>query len=211
MDLKDPDLVIIPGTKNTIADLKWLRMSGLEAMIMKKHSEGCLIMGICGGYQMLGHKISDPENVEGGGSIHGLGLLPLVTEFSPEKTRLQVSGESGIIKGPFESLSRVRIDGYEIHMGKTFPIYGDKDPGEDGSLLYADGNVCGSFVHGLFDTRQMQQAMIRTLLKRKGLEDIPMRYIDDSEYKQQQYDILADTLREYLDMERIYRIMQGSC
>lgn len=202
---KDPDLIIIPGTKNTISDLKWLRMSGLEALIMKKHSEGKLIMGICGGYQMLGHEISDPENAEGGGSISGLGLLPLRTEFSQDKVRLQVSTQTGKVTGAFESLSYIKIEGYEIHMGKTYPLDGSTEIPE---ILSARGNVCGSFVHGFFDTVQMQKAIIKALLKNKGIDDIALDTIDDREYKQRQYDILADTLREHLDMKMIYGILK---
>ncbi|MFR2342232.1 MAG: hypothetical protein ACLS6W_05465 [Ruminococcus sp.] len=89
-ELGTPDLLILPGTKNTLSDLRWLRESGLEAAILKLHEKGCLLFGICGGFQMLGKQISDPEQTEGGGSLRGLGLLDMETIFQPQKHQQQV-------------------------------------------------------------------------------------------------------------------------
>jgi adenosylcobyric acid synthase len=124
-ELKHPDLIIIPGTKNTMDDLLWMRQNGLEASILKHAAENKPVFGVCGGYQMLGVELSDPYGVEAGGTIAGMGLLPARTIFEKEKTRTQVKGRfkqglSGLLKG----LSGVEIEGYEIHMGQTKVIDG---------------------------------------------------------------------------------------
>ena len=119
-ELRSPDLVILPGTKNTMEDLLWLRQSGLEAAILKLAAQGTPVFGICGGFQMLGQELHDPHGVEHGGSLKGLGLLPTVTVFGSEKTRTQVSGRTGDWSQTiFPELSDTPYEGYEIHMGQT--------------------------------------------------------------------------------------------
>ena len=118
-ELKDPDMIILPGTKNTMEDLKWLRESGLETQILKQAAKGKVIFGICGGYQMLGMELSDPFNVESGGTMAGMGLLPTKTVFEKEKVRTRVSGNFNEVSGILAELSYVEFEGYEIHMGQT--------------------------------------------------------------------------------------------
>ena len=118
-ELKDPDMIILPGTKNTMEDLKWLRESGLETQILKQAAKGKVIFGICGGYQMLGMELSDPFNVESGGTMAGMGLLPTKTVFEREKVRTRVSGNFNEVSGILAELSYVEFEGYEIHMGQT--------------------------------------------------------------------------------------------
>lgn len=91
-ELKNPDMIILPGTKNTMEDLLWMRANGLEAAVLKEAAKGKIIFGICGGYQMLGETLSDPHHVEAGGTIKGMGLLPMDTVFAEKKTRTRVSG-----------------------------------------------------------------------------------------------------------------------
>ena len=117
-DLHHPDMIVLPGSKNTMADLKWMRENGLEALIKKK-AQDTIVFGICGGYQMLGQTISDPYQVESGGSMKGMGLLPAATELKQEKTRTQVAGTFGEISGALSGLSGKSVRGYEIHMGST--------------------------------------------------------------------------------------------
>ena len=210
-ELGNPDVIILPGTKSTISDLNWLRQSGLEAAILRQASRGVGIVGICGGYQMLCREISDPEGLEGGGSIRGLGLLDGQTVFAREKSRARVSGTITGAEGLFASLNGARFDGYEIHMGRTignsaFSVlqnqYGIRSDG------MAKNNVWGTYVHGIFDRGKFAQQFVSCLLEAKGLS--PANAVTDwIEYKEKQYDLLADGVRQSVDLERIYRILEG--
>ena len=117
--LAGADLIILPGTKSTLADLRWLRESGMEAQILKAHAAGTPVFGICGGYQMMGRTVSDPDNTEGGGSLRGMNLLPIDTVFRPSKTTTQTRGTLLEIDGVLSDLSGLAVEGYEIHMGET--------------------------------------------------------------------------------------------
>ena len=135
--LGTPDLILLPGTKNTMDDLRWMRMSGMEAALKKAHADGSIIFGICGGYQMLGMRLSDPEHVEAGGELAGLGLLPMQTVFTKEKTRTQVRGQIRQIEGALAGLSGCEIEGYEIHMGETILCAGTvKDSKNDADAAF---------------------------------------------------------------------------
>jgi len=179
-DLGKPDLIILPGTKSTMDDLLWLRQNGLEGAV-KKMAVQTPVLGICGGYQMLGERLSDPEGAERGGEMAGLGLLPCETVFCPEKRRVQVkNGE---------------IEGYEIHMGRT-------------TGPSARGHIFGTYIHGLFDTGAVTERLADWLLERKGLEPAHCRPQAHRDYQEEQFDLLAETVRNSLDMEAIYRIME---
>ena len=213
-ELGRPDLVILPGTKNTMDDLRWLRQSGLEAAILKHASAGGAVAGICGGYQMLGQNVSDPDGVEGGGTLRGLGLLPAETVFQGEKTRTRVTGRFLAPEGIFAALGGVPFEGYEIHMGRTESAAGPlmeftTQTGERRADGLSAGNVWGCYVHGLFDKAEAAEALVNALLKAKGL-DRAAASVDWQAYAQQQYDKLADGLRESLDMAHIYRILDGT-
>ena len=212
-ELGRPDLILLPGTKNTLGDLRWLRQSGLEAAILQHAARGGAVAGICGGYQMLGEEVSDPDGVEGGGSLAGLGLLPGRTRFQGEKTRTRVEGVFEHAQGIFSGLNGTPFEGYEIHMGETVPT-GEADPctrlrdlrgGEKGDGL-ARGNVWGSYVHGLFDRAECAAALVNCLRRAKGLGE-RSAVLDWTDYKERQYDALAAAVRGALDMERIYRIL----
>lgn len=196
-ELKNPDLIIIPGTKNTISDLIWLRECGLEAAIMKHVSKGKPVIGICGGYQMLGLSLRDPHNVENGGEISGLGLLSCDTVFEEEKITVRVEGKLETVSGIFSSLSGLEFEGYEIHMGDT----------TNNKNIVNEGNVYGTYIHGIFDRDNVSRAVIEAILKNKGLEIENLKTFDIKEYKQTQYDILADEIRKSVDMEYIYKVM----
>ena len=219
-ELGEPDLILLPGTKNTMGDLRWLRECGLESRIKQLVAGKALLMGICGGYQMLGNQISDPDHAEEGGSMRGMGLLPMHTIFEANKVRTQVHGLTGQLAGPWKELSNVPFNGYEIHMGRTIQ---EKDTAEFAKIsewldasprhpekpdgMYCE-NVCGSYVHGIFDSAKMQQALVDMLLRRKGLDSRQLQYMDQQVYKEKQFDILADGLRKSLDMELVYRILR---
>ena len=202
--LGQPDLIILPGTKSTISDMKWLRSSGLEAVLKKAASAGRLIFGICGGYQLLGNSISDPERAEGGGGIRGLELLPAKTVFTAEKRRTRTSGRFGNVTGGFSFLSGAEFSGYEIHMGRTETSGEPLLSTGDGAF---SGNVCGCYIHGVFDSGDVSGRLVNELFRRKGLE-YSGGVTDRRAYKQAQYDLLADSVRESLDMELVYKIIR---
>ncbi|MCI8551094.1 MAG: cobyric acid synthase [Lachnospiraceae bacterium] len=210
--LGNPDLILIPGTKNTMEDLLWLRQNGLEAAVRKAAASGTLVMGICGGYQMLGETLSDPYGVEAGGKIRGMGLLPMDTVFEKEKTRTQTEGRFLEISGAFSGLSGAALKGYEIHMGISVlkegaePLTGLSPSGTvDGAFA---GNVCGTYVHGVFDEEETLRALLEILCGRKGLSTEAVRTFDMAAYKERQYDLLADAIRRNMDMEAVYRILE---
>lgn len=206
--LKEPDLILLPGTKNTITDLKWLRESGLEAAVKKCVSAGTPIFGVCGGYQMLGQKVSDPEHVEAGGELRGMGLLDMETVFHKEKTRTRIKGKIHSVNGFFSCLSGAAFEGYEIHMGRTQTREDALATLEDGRMDGAfHGNVYGSYVHGIFDSKEVSGRMVRALYQEKGLA-YGGTAIDRKAYKETQYEILADGVRQSVDMELIYRILK---
>ena len=202
--LETPDLIIIPGTKSTISDMKWLRESGLETVIKRCVSKEIPLFGICGGYQMLGEKISDPCNSEGGGNIDGMGLLKCRTVFYPEKKRCRTSGKFSGIGGIFSSLSDKNFSGYEIHMGETIS--------ENAPLLSCggafSGNVYGCYVHGIFDDSKISSTIIEALYKRKNILFGGKR-IDRKAYKDDQYNILAEEVRKNMDLDLIYKIIEN--
>ena len=197
-EMGSPDMILLPGTKSTISDLKWLRQNGLEAAILKAASRGTPVFGICGGLQMLGQKISDPYNTEGGGEIAGMGLLPIETVFAKEKTRTQTEGIFRDEEGLFAGLNGLYYRGYEIHMGQS----GTNAP------LIRSGNVWGSYIHGLFDENGIAEVIVRALYDRAGLEFDENAVFDVHEYRESQYDKLADAVRGALDMDMIYRIIE---
>ena len=212
-ELGSPDLVILPGTKNTMDDLRWLRQSGLEGGILKHAAKGGAVVGICGGYQMLGDAVSDPEGVESGGTLKGLGLLPADTVFQGEKTRTQVAGRFRAPAGMFGEMEGVSFEGYEIHMGRTSstaaPLMSFTDQnGAAHTDGLAAGNVWGCYVHGIFDKAECAAALVNCLLRAKGM-DRQAASVDWQAYAQLQYDKLAEGLRASLDMEQIYRILNG--
>ncbi len=199
-DVYKMDMIFLPGSKNTIGDLWWMRESGIEAAV-KKYAVDNPVFGICGGYQMLGKVIHDPDGVEEGGSIRGMELLPMETILRKEKHTTQVEGMLGTIGGIFSNLSGKEISGYEIHMGESKAEEGGK------GLVSFDKNVYGSYVHGLFDKGDIVVEMVTALAKKKGISYEVDKEIDYDRFKESQYDKLADMIREYMDMEEIYKML----
>ena len=230
-DLHHPDMIVLPGSKNTMADLKWMRENGLEALIKKK-AQDTIVFGICGGYQMLGETICDPYQVENGGSMKGMGLLPAATELKQEKTRTQVTGTFGEISGALSGLSGKSVRGYEIHMGSTGyggsiadsenvrqPESRSDEKGyvcriqneADGSVKYDgifSGNVYGTYVHGIFDEGTLAETLVGILAERKGVVLDTGQMISYGQFKQMQYDKLADGVRKSMDMEAVYAMLR---
>ncbi|MBR1909678.1 MAG: cobyric acid synthase [Lachnospiraceae bacterium] len=201
-----PDMLIIPGTKNTAGDLKWLKTSGIADSIVKLAAEEVPVFGICGGYQMLGRNISDPDGAEGGISETGLELLPVDTVMNSSKTRKSFAGRICEPTGVLSHLGGREIKGYEIHMGQTEPFDRVFEFTSEGSG-YCRGNIYGTYVHGLFDENMVAADIVRTVseLNKKSVDISALS--DRTGYKQSQYDLLADTVRKSLDMDAIYRMI----
>ena len=214
-ELGEPDVILLPGTKNTIQDLLWLRESGLEAKITRLAKKGTIVFGICGGYQMLGESLMDPLQTESAlGSVRGMGLLPVTTVFEEEKQLENRAYRIGMLEGNFVSLSNKKIAGYEIHMGRTevagktkTPIYPFVSDSAGNVLGYTAGTVVGSYIHGIFDEIAFREAFIELLYARKGKTRGESEHLTLQEYREQQFDKLAQVLRESLDMEKIYEIL----
>ncbi len=221
--LGSPDMIILPGTKNTIGDLLWMRETGLEAAVLKAAALGTPVFGICGGYQMMGMTLHDPKQVESPRKhVRAMGLLDVDTVFEEDKTRTRVRGTIGQFDGVFSCLSGMDVKGYEIHMGTTkrrgesqaFSCISGRRSGGAGGEREGDqedgavkGNCCGTYIHGIFDGNKVAPELVKALLKRKGLEYGELHGRDYKAYKEEQYDLLAEELRRHLDMDSIYRIM----
>ncbi|MCR4963749.1 MAG: cobyric acid synthase [Firmicutes bacterium] len=200
-DLHNPDMIVVPGTKSTIADLLWMRQNGLEAAIQKAASAGKVIFGVCGGYQMLGKTIADPDQVEASGltEVAGMGLLDMDTVFQGQKVQKQTFGCFQNIKGVLSTLNGLKYEGYEIHMGRSQaqlpPVLGDS-------------TVYGSYIHGVFDAPQVADMVLQGLCRHIGVDEQALHCFDMKEYKEGQYDKLADMVRQSLDMDYVYRILR---
>ena len=213
--LEKPDLIILPGTKSTMADLAYLKSVGLAQQIIDHSRRGTPIIGICGGYQMLGRKLLDPGRVESADSeAEGLGLLPVTTTFFPVKSTHQIRGTVVIGRGLLQGASGLSLSGYEIHMGQTggaetpAPFRIDersrKSCQEFDGCLSVDGNVLGTYLHGLFHNEALRRSILTNLAARKGVAFYLAAKVLS---KEEQYDRLADLVRGNLDMELIYRAM----
>ena len=204
-ELGAPDLILLPGTKNTVDDLLWLRQCGLETALLKQAAKGTPVLGVCGGYQMLGQTLDDPTGSESGRqqTLRGLGLLPTRTVFSEQKRRAQV--KATVAAAPFAG---AELEGYEIHTGVTEaegePFAHYPDGGREGCV---QGNVFGTYLHGLLDTGTLTEALAGWLCRRKGIDPSDAALIPMEEYRRQQFDILADGVRGALDMDAVYAAM----
>lgn len=278
-ELGQPDMIFLPGSKNTMGDLRWMRQNGLEAAV-KKLAAHIPVWGICGGYQMLGRTISDPHGVENENSLReplypahceaishepdtiaverikrdgalplrgmelppretrrqshaadenslceplrGMELIDTDTTLMPEKMRTQTRGKFENVTGIFSTLSGLEFSGYEIHMGKTTVSTGEHqtplvqlaDGRTDGVQRMEKGSetpgVYGSYVHGIFDDGDIAVRIVQALAEKKGVSWKPEAGGDYHAFKEQQYDKLAQGLREHLDMEYVYSILQES-
>lgn len=212
-ELENADLVIVPGSKNTISDLIWMRESGMEAAVKRFAITGPVV-GICGGFQMLGEQVEDPDGVENEGlsSISGIGLLPITTALQSAKHRSQTEDCFDDLTGVFEVLSGEEFVGYEIHNGISNPTDNAKaddlfEHDEDGEIILVQrGNILGTYVHGIFDNNDLGLRLVQALAENKGAKlETTMDY---QAFKEAEYDKLADIVRENIDMEYIYDIIK---
>jgi adenosylcobyric acid synthase len=211
-DLGQPDAVLLPGTKSTLNDLAWLHQNGLTQAIRELHTQGASVMGLCGGYQMLGEEVYDPERVESSQEkLPGLGLLPVRTRFHAQKTVTRstacVSGGGGF----WRELHGQTLEGYEIHMGQTegteplLRIDQREDllvEANDGACNQ-DGTVFGTYLHGLFDNDAFRRAWLKSLGGQPG-------QVSFTEERLHAYDRLADVIEAALNVEKLDQIIRGS-
>lgn len=218
-DLGEPDVIMLPGSKNTTEDMLYLRKSGLGEKILAHAKAGKAVIGICGGYQMLGEVIRDPQHTESqNDEVAGLGLLGMETVFASEKLTSQVVAQCQDLHFMGQSISADNLQGYEIHMGHTaFTREADKHPftvcqrrgktcaSQEGTANAA-GNVFGTYIHGVFDNDVFRRSVLNTIRHSKGLEALANTRNVMAE-KQQAYEHLADVVENALDMEKLYQIM----
>ncbi len=198
-DIGNPDMILLPGTKNTVEDMLILRENGIEAEIKKFASRGGVVFGICGGYQMLGERIIDKYGAETKGEYEGMGLTPVTTVFDDDKTTTRTEGRINILDGIFSSLSGLEFKGYEIHMGND-------RTGE--YIVKGKNNVYGTYIHGIFDEKEIAKNIISSLAESKGIKYDNINAVDMDEYKNAQYNILADNVRKSINMEAVYDILE---
>ena len=218
-DLGEPDVIMLPGSKNTTEDMLYLRKSGLGEKILAHAKAGKAVIGICGGYQMLGEVIRDPQHTESqNDEAAGLGLLGMETVFASEKLTSQVVAQCQDLYFMGQSIFADNLQGYEIHMGHTaFTREADKHPftvcqrrgkacaSQEGTANAA-GNVFGTYIHGVFDNDVFRRSVLNAIRHSKGLEALANTRNVMAE-KQQAYEHLADVVENALDMEKLYQIM----
>ncbi|WP_294660148.1 cobyric acid synthase [uncultured Fusobacterium sp.] len=206
-EMGEEDIIIIPGTKNTIDDLKELKDNGIATEIIKASKNGKVIIGICGGFQMLGEKIKDPYGIESEiKEIPGLGLLELETVMEKEKNTTQYEGKLSNCTGLLEGLEGEKIKGYEIHQGVTFGNE-SKVNDEDRIVTIIKGeNIFATYLHGIFENEKITRNILNKVRAKKGIE-LQMKGITFDEYREQQLDKLEKIFRENVDIDKIYEIL----
>ena len=216
-DMGHPDLIIIPGSKNTIGDLLWIQRQGLDEAIKDRVAGGTPVIGICGGYQMLGQEIADPDHVETDRErIAGLGLLAIRTVFQPTKATNLVQGRVAG-RGPFlEPLQGQEVQGYEIHMGASYLLEGypafkivrrgnDRVALDDGAVS-PDGLVWGTYIHGIWDNDPFRRQVLDCLRARRGLP-AGRGKLDFRADQERRFDTLAGEIATHLDLNRLAAMM----
>ncbi|MCR5240638.1 MAG: cobyric acid synthase [Prevotella sp.] len=233
-DIHKADIIILPGTKSTLHDLYELRRNGCAQAIIQAHRNGASVLGICGGYQLMGVEVCDPNHVEGDiGRLPGLGLLPVTTTMSGEKITRQVEFSvlftvdglqftDDLLASPSDSIvyssvnckpstvNKKNLKGYEIHMGQTLPFGQAKaspllhfsDGRQDGYIV--DNKCMGTYVHGILDNASFVDFLLQPFAEKLSQTKASFDY---QAFKEEQYDKLADHVRQYVDMQRIYKIL----
>ncbi|MGM9927765.1 MAG: cobyric acid synthase [Bacillus sp. (in: firmicutes)] len=206
--LGNPDMIVLPGTKNTIAAMEFLNQTGLTLKIVELVKQGTFVVGVCGGFQMLGEEILDPFFVESDvASMEGLGLLPIKTEMQKEKKTVVSEGYTDLLG------QRVPLKGYEVHMGvsePTAPIqYFSILNGENAGCWMSDGKIFGTYLHHIFHNDEFRGKYLNMVRSSKGLPHIE-RSLAMDKLKEQEFKRLADHVRENIDMDKVYRILNKS-
>ena len=222
-ELGNEDIIIIPGSKNTIEDMKDLIEKNIGREIVRIAKKGTPVFGICGGFQIMGQKIMDPEKIESDlKEISGLGLLDIETVMKSDKTTTQYKNTVKNVSGILAGTEGMEIKGYEIHQGYSYPVNEKNEENNnsenilknDTGCLFGDenlkgtvkDNVAGTYIHGIFDNSEFTSHFLNEVRKLKGLDRIDENF-SYSDYKNREYDKLAEVLRENIDIKKIYEIM----
>ena len=215
-ELKDADIILLPGTKNTIEDLNWLKQRGLADEIVRHARNGGMVIGICGGYQMLGETLRDPLHTESRiPEMAGLGLLNFDVCFNAEKRTVQAHGAIKCESGWLHAHDGLMLDGYEIHSGENsfgpgcVPFLYLNGRAEPDGLTNAQGNVLGSYLHGIFDTGAFWRAVVNHLRVEKGLDINTGDVLTMEKFRDREFDRMAAIVRQNLDMDAVYKIIRG--
>ena len=215
-ELEGADIILLPGTKNTIEDLNWLKQHGLADEIIRHARRGGMVMGICGGYQMLGERLFDPNHTESRiPEMAGLGLLNFDATFHEEKTTVQAHGTIECSSGWLSEHNGLMLDGYEIHTGTNdfregcIPFLHLNGREEVDGVVNAEGNVLGTYLHGIFDTGAFWHALVNHIREAKGLDDEHTEVLTMEEFRRREYDRLAAGVRQNIDMDAVYKIVRG--
>lgn len=202
-DFQQPDIVLLGGSKGTVEDLTWLRERGFDKLVQRQAEEGKAVIGVCGGFQMLGEKILDPDGVESSQPVvEGLGLLPIVTKFEKDQEKVtqqvtrSITSEKGLLRGAVG----MPVSGYEIHMARTVKA--------DGSAIESvttspDKQVIGTYFHGVFKNDQLRQVILENIAREKGVT-LPFDQVMEPGVE---YNVLADIVRKNIDMDMLYKII----
>jgi adenosylcobyric acid synthase len=212
-EIRGADVIVLPGSKGTVADLEWLFTTGLAQSIRRAAADGQPIVGVCGGYQMLGEAVHDPDHVESDArSTRGLGLLPVVTTFEPSKTTVRVRARVAETSGPFAGAAGSEVVAYEIHAGRTsassptpFTIVerGNRAAHDADGAVSAGGNVVGTYLHGLFANDSLRGAFLRSLAARKGIATDPRWGTPAGD----RYEHLADAVARAVDLGALAKLV----
>lgn len=215
-ELEDADVVLLPGTRSTIEDLEWMKARGLAEAVLRHARAGGMVVGICGGYQMLGRALRDPLHTESRlAQAEGLGLLDFDVTFREGKTTAQASGEIDCAEGWLRALNGLRVNGYEIHSGENafgadcVPFLYLNGRGEADGVANRQGNVLGTYLHGVFDNGAFWRALADRVREQKGLARASGAPMTMAEYREREFDRLADVVRQHLDMDAVYAILRG--
>ena len=215
-ELKDADVILLPGTKNTIEDLNWLKQRGLADEIVRHARNGGMVIGICGGYQMLGETLRDPMHTESRiPEMAGLGLLNFDVTFNAEKRTVQAHGAINCESGWLHDHNDLMLDGYEIHSGENsfgpgcVPFLYLNGRAEPDGVTNPQGNVLGSYLHGIFDTGAFWRAVVNHLRAEKGLDINTGEVLTMEQFRDREFDRMAAIVRQNLDMDAVYKIIRG--
>jgi adenosylcobyric acid synthase len=209
------DLIVLPGSKSTMADLAWLREAGLAPAITRAAAAGIPVLGVCGGYQMLGSVLRDPEGVESASALaEGLGLLDVTTTFTRRKTTTRVRARVGAVRGLLAGAAGTELSAYEIHVGRSavvtaprpFTILerGGLPAAEPEGAMNAAGTVVGTYLHGLFASGEVRRSLLEGLASRRGIR--ADRRWGTLEPAGARYDRLADLVAAAVDVPAIAKL-----